>query len=64
MEKKYEYSYVGYIIVIFLILTNFKGVDISQLDNKAYLQNCIKVAGNVIKEQSNEILKDVLKCLN
>jgi hypothetical protein len=64
MEKKYEYSYVGYIIVIFLILTNFKGVDISQLDNKTYLQSCIKVAGNVIKEQSNEIIKDVLKCLN
>lgn len=64
MEKKYDYSYVGYIIVIFLILTNFKGIDISKLNNKMYLQSCIKVAGSIIKEQSNEIIKDVLKCLN
>jgi hypothetical protein len=64
MEKKYDFTYVGYIVIAFLILTNFKGVDISQLDNKTYVLNALNVAANIIKEQSNEIIKDVLKWLN
>lgn len=49
MDKK-ELTVFGFIVLAFLILTNFKGIDTNRITNKVYLKSCLNNAITIIKE--------------
>lgn len=55
MEKEKEgLTYLGFIIIAMLILTNFKGININRLNDTKYLKSVLNAAYEVIR-------KDVIK---